>query len=60
MIVIDPLLLSMIQENYVLRVCVIEMAAEYCKYATNEPYCNLIELCNSKDMTPEVIDMYIE
>ena len=41
-----------------MRVCVIEMASEYCKYASNEPYCDLIELCNSKDMTPEVLDVF--
>jgi hypothetical protein len=42
------------ESNYVMRVCVVEMASEYCKYAEGEMYCNLIEMCDKKDMTPEV------
>jgi hypothetical protein len=40
-----------------LRICVVEMAGEYCRYAsvTEEPYCSVVEQCNKKDMTPEVI-----
>lgn len=40
-------------DNYVMRVCVVEMADEYCKYTEGEPYCELVAACNKKDMTPD-------
>lgn len=42
----------LVQANYVMRVCVVEMAAEYCKHFASEAYCSLVPECNKKDMVP--------
>jgi thiol-disulfide isomerase/thioredoxin len=39
--------------NLPLRVCVADMAAEYCQYNESEPYCLMLNRCIEQDMIPE-------
>lgn len=41
-------------ENLPLRLCVAEMAAEFCKHYGDEKYCQLMESCHELQLEPEV------
>lgn len=42
------------QENYPLRLCVGDMAEEYCQYlGDKEPYCKTVQDCSGRRMEPK-------